>query len=280
MGFPTPGTDNEALRGILAELQAQRGARDPFEGLFLERQQEDLLAELVEAERRISREQSHPFILVATLGEGYSLVHTGLVDLPVMPADVRTLADAGLLRRGVGGQGSETYEVAPRGRAYYVWMKERERSSTDHVETEVHRFLDGAGFRGRHPQAYDRWTEAEAALWGAETAGQFTDIGHSCREAIQFFITDLVDHHKPGSVEPDPQKTVARLKVVLATSRLSKSVTAFAEALLAYFGTVSDLVQRQEHGGQKEGEPLRWEDARRVVFQTAVVMFELDRVLG
>jgi hypothetical protein len=50
--------------------------------------------------------------------------------------------------------------------------------------------------------------------------------------------------------------------------------------LLAYFGTVSDLIQRQEHGAQKEGEGLMWEDARRVVFQTALVMFELDRVLG
>lgn len=51
------------------------------------------------------------------------------------------------------------------------------------------------------------------------------------------------------------------------------------EALLAYWGTVSDLVQRQEHGGQKEGEPLEWEDARRAVLHTAVVMFEVDRVL-
>ncbi len=36
---------------------------------------------------------------------------------------------------------------------------------------------------------------------------------------------------------------------------------------------------RQEHGAQKESETLQWEDARRVVFQTAMVMFELDRTL-
>ena len=46
---------------------------------------------------------------------------------------------------------------------------------------------------------------------------------------------------------------------------------AFLDALLTYWGTVSDLVQRQEHGAKKEGEPLMWEDARRVVFQTAIV---------
>jgi hypothetical protein len=62
--------------------------------------------------------------------------------------------------------------------------------------------------------------------------------------------------------------------------RGSRQDTSFAEALLAYFGTVSDLVQRQEHGAQREGAPLRWEDARRVVFQTAMVMLELDRALG
>jgi len=33
-------------------------------------------------------------------------------------------------------------------------------------------------------------------------------------------------------------------------------------ALLAYFGTVSDLIQRQEHRAQKQGTPLNWEDAR------------------
>jgi hypothetical protein len=45
------------------------------------------------------------------------------------------------------------------------------------------------------------------------------------------------------------------------------------------YATVSDLVQRQEHAGQREGEPLVWEDGRRIVFQTAIVMFEIDRSL-
>jgi len=35
--------------------------------------------------------------------------------------------------------------------------------------------------------AYDRWSEAADRLWGAETPGEFTDIGHACREAIQAF---------------------------------------------------------------------------------------------
>jgi hypothetical protein len=54
----------------------------------------------------------------------------------------------------------------------------------------------------------------------------------------------------------------------------------FLEALIAYWGTVSDLIQRQEHGSQKEGKELVWEDGRRVVFQTAMVMLEFDKSLS
>ena len=52
------------------------------------------------------------------------------------------------------------------------------------------------------------------------------------------------------------------------------------KALVMYWGTVMDITQRQEHGSQREGGELTWEDARRVVFQTAVVMFEVDHALS
>jgi hypothetical protein len=85
---------------------------------------------------------------------------------------------------------------------------------------------------------------------------------------------------QPEDVNPDPQKTVDRLRVVMKKVDVSDAVKEFAAALIAYFGVVSDLAQRQEHGAQKEREPLKWEDARRIVFQTAMLMFELDRTLG
>jgi hypothetical protein len=75
-----------------------------------------------------------------------------------------------------------------------------------------------------------------------------------------------------------PTQTVARLrKIVEACQTGSPNKEAFLLALIAYWGTVSDLVQRQEHGALKEGESLVWEDARCVVFQTCVVMFEISR---
>jgi hypothetical protein len=66
----------------------------------------------------------------------------------------------------------------------------------------------------------------------------------------------------------------------LQAKQLGTTEKPFLDALLGYWGTVSDLIQRQEHGGQKEGQSLVWEDGRRVVFQTAVVMFEIDRSLS
>jgi hypothetical protein len=62
-------------------------------------------------------------------------------------------------------------------------------------------------------------------------------------------------------------------------AKLGESVFEYLGALLNYFGCLSDLIQRQEHGGQREGQQLDWEDARRVVLQTIVVMFEVDRAL-
>jgi len=40
-----------------------------------------------------------------------------------------------------------------------------------------------------------------------------------------------------------------------------------------------DLVQRQEHGEQKQGNPLEWSDGRRAVLAVAVTMFETATAL-
>ena len=46
------------------------------------------------------------------------------------------------------------------------------------------------------------------------------------------------------------------------------------------WGTVIDVVQRQEHGASKEGGLLTDDDSRVAVFQTAMVMFELGSSLS
>jgi hypothetical protein len=95
---------------------------------------------------------------------------------------------------------------------------------------------------------------------------------------LQEFATSLVNKYSPPEVDKDVAHTEARIRAALnkAGTTIGTTVKPFLDALVAYWRKVSDLVQRQEHGGQREGKPLVWEDARRVVFQTLVVMFEID----
>jgi hypothetical protein len=143
------------------------------------------------------------------------------------------------------------------------------------------RYLDSDAFQQSYPEAHRKWAEAAELLWKSDSQRQLTMIGHLCREAMQEFGTALVDRHQPSGVDADKAHDVARIRAVLDQHRplLGTTAAPFLDALLPYWGTVTDLVQRQEHGAQKEGRPLVWEDGRRVVFQTAVVMFEVDRVL-
>jgi len=99
---------------------------------------------------------------------------------------------------------------------------------------------------------------------------------------MQEFADVIIQRYSPPNAPSDKTKIINRIRAVLNTQaqKLGSTEKAFLEALLAYWGTVSDLVQRQEHGGQKEGSPLLWIDSRRVVFQIAIIMFEIDGVLS
>lgn len=174
-----------------------------------------------------------------------------------------------------------SFVVTPLGSSVFEEMHHRLGAPTQQVEEETKRYLESDAFQRSHPEAYRKWAEAAELLWASDSQQQLTTIGHLCREAMQAFATGLVDRHQPPGVATDRAGDVARIRAVLDQHRPRLGTTAapFLEALLAYWGTVSDLVQRQEHGAQKEGRPLVWEDGRRVVFQTVVVMFEIDQAL-
>jgi hypothetical protein len=247
---------------------------DPAD-LPLETSQQELLAQLLEADERVE-DGWRQFLVVGTQS-GSTLIHPKMKNREIDAGDVRTLAEYRLIRRVPTSGTTPNYEVGPAGRQYVTWWKQQAGGPIEQVEAEVRRFLDGEGFRRRHEAAYDHWAEAVKDVWEADSSAKLTSIGHACRESLELFITDLVAARQPANVNPDPQATIDRLRAVIGTVTLSKRVS---DLLLAYFGTVWDLVQRQEHGGQKEGEPLVQEDARRVVFQSALVMFELDRTLN
>lgn len=253
-----------------------------LEHITLEPEQEQLLLKIVEAARSVPRAERTKFICMQTFA-GSFLSHPGLSasETQVYRGDIEALGRADLLAVGSGSSGSLNFDITPLGFRYYEFLRKEIRKPVERIGAIIRDHLDAQTFAQRYPEAYARWRSAEELLWSADTEEQYTTIGHLCREAVQSFATALVERFEPPGATTDVKRTVARLRAVLdvKAAQLPSTVSPFLEALLAYWGTVNDLIQRQEHGAQKEGEPLVWEDGRRVVFQTAVVMFEIDKAL-
>lgn len=246
--------------------------------IILIEHQKELLLKLVEAEHSVPREQRRKFILVASS----TVLHPGLSpNLPANLSDIEALEDAELIRLAVMGTASPNFSITPLGFKYAQWLQGRSGQPLERVSEEARSYLDSKVFRERYPRAYERWTHAEASLWGEDSANQLTTIGHIARESLQEFAGELIERCRVPDAESVKTQTISRIRAVLnfAKSRSSSSEHAFLDALMAYWGTVNDLVQRQEHGAHKEGDALTWEDARRVVFQTIIVMYEIDRAL-
>lgn len=249
--------------------------------MTLEPEQEQLLVDLVEAERRVPREQRQKFIVAHSHGPpGVQLLHPGWKDRSrrVFEGDLEVLASVGLLLSGYGHRDTAVYHVTPEGFEYYRQLMAGRGAPVERLEERLRSYLDSSGFRSRHASAYQKWSEAEILLWGDDTDRNLTMVGHLCRECLQEFATSLISLSRTTGADSDPTKTVARVRAVLNSRKalLGETRSAFLDALLAYWGTVSDLAQRQEHGGQKEGEPLMFSDGLRLVRQTMIVMCEVD----
>jgi hypothetical protein len=252
-----------------------------------EPEQEDILIQMVEAQRQLPRTARQHFLLSSTFG-GSHLVHPR-VNIEVFKGDLDALEMAGLIYiAAIGGRGTPNYEIAPEGYEYYSDLKNERAEPIRQVEADVQYLLDSDGFAAKHPKAAAKWREAARKLWGPEPEQDLTNIGHLCREAIQEFADELVARFAPANVSPEKSKDINRIAAVVAQRKESlggtttdhlEATIAYLDALLDYWRKTSALTQRQEHGGQKEGVPVSWEDARRVVFQTANVMYEVFRAL-
>jgi len=261
-----------------------RGGKIVFENVLLEQEQKDLLSALVEAARNVPRNRRRHFTFIECQADSW-IEHPGLPDgtLDAYRDDIRALAYVGFLELSYGSRGQISgFYVTPHGFAYYEWMKQRAGQSIQSVETTIRSYLDADHFQQKYPKAYQKWTEAEAMLWASDSEHQFTTIGHLCREATQEFATALIEQHQPPDFDKDRAHTVARIKAVLnlRKDQVGSTERPFLDTLLDYWRTISDLIQRQEHGAKKEGGPLVWEDGRRVIFQTAIVMFEIDKAIS
>lgn len=249
--------------------------------MTLDEEQVRLLADLVEADRRLPRDKRIGFVMREIIGPpGMDVGH------PQWPKsrgraprnDVYALVAAGALREDAIDRYGGTFWVTTQGLAIYEEYIRAKGEPVERVVSTIRQYIDSEAFRQRHPRAFQKWSEAESHLWSDDSEKNLTVIGHLCREAMQEFAASLLRIAKLKDFNPDPAKTVDRLRAVIAARRTERGDTtsAFNDALVAYWGTMSDLVQKQEHGSQAAGRSLTWEDARRVVFHLMVVMQEID----
>ncbi|MGA2936385.1 MAG: hypothetical protein ABSF52_04715 [Syntrophobacteraceae bacterium] len=251
--------------------------------ILLEPEQKELLCKLIEAERSSPNRPRGKFFVAEGMGFEGALFHytEGGAEVTGSLADAEILAQAGLLGLSYhSSRGNAMFHIRPTALQYYRELKTIVQPA-EAVEEEIRGYIFSNNFKQVFPKAFEKWSQAESLLWESESEKQFTTIGHLCREALQEFADVLVKKHQITDIS-DKGKDISRIAAVLKqkASLLGSKESDFLRQLLNYWAAVSELVQRQEHGAQKEGEPLNWEDGRRVVFQTMIVMYEVHRSLS
>lgn len=201
------------------------------------------------------------------------------IDFPVLGDDLSQLVKSGLLKYTTQNyvKGFD-FVVTPSGFEAYDLVQRQMADRLGAVERGTTTYLRGDEIAKRFPTSFKLWLQADQAL--AAGASSPTVVGHTVREAMQVFATELLARHGVENGSP-PTNTVDRVRAVLDARRadLGDTRAAVLDALLAYWGTVADLSQRLEHGAQKEGEAVTAEDARQLVHLTGQVMYELSRTL-
>lgn len=254
-----------------------------FDGIRLEKEQKELLFKIVEASRNLPNGKRSEFFVIRGSGNTW-LQHGGLLnkEIEFYYNDLEVLNRYGLLQVTHNNQyGIVRFDIHPSGIDCYKHLKKHLEEPIDRIEEEFRNYLDKADFRTEYPESYGKWSEAESLLWESDSNQQLTTIGHLCREAMIEYIDNLVKQINPPDADSNKSSTKNRLKSILKykAHKLGKTENFFLEALYNFWESVSDLIQRQEHGAKKEREKLVWEDGRRLVFQTMVVMYEIDKAL-
>lgn len=246
----------------------------------LEPEQEQLLVDMVEAANGVPRHEQSWHLGGEVLEDGVMGGPWG--QRPVLEDDVDALEKAGLLKATrLNYVYGNDYVLTPAARSHYASVKRRTGEPAARQEEHLRSLIESDELRATAPVAYEKWIEAERLLWSANSENELSTIGHKLREALQDFASALVEIHHPPEVNPDATKTLDRLSAVIKQHHpgLGERRLRLFNGLFDYWRVTIELVQRQEHGGQKEGEPLEWEDGRRAVFHTAVVMIEVVGVL-
>jgi hypothetical protein len=211
--------------------------------VLLTDEQKELLILLVEETRRMPSDQRREFLAVTTSGGAFLMCRPGERRQVFIP-DIDELARKDLLRLRHNLSGEPLFVVSPEGFQFYDQLKRQQGQPVERVEAETRHLLE-RDVMDAYPEAVGKWREAEDLLWTPDAEQQLTSIGHKCREGV-----------------------------------VGRTTRKFLLSYLSHWETVNDLAERAEHGSQREGSPLLWDDGRRLVFQTLLVMVELKAALS
>lgn len=249
--------------------------------MTLSPRQKALLRTLVEAGKVGTTEENRTFLVASSLDGSFILPYAGseLPD-PVDEADVHILVDhgyVGILKYNKNGEP-----------VYYVTNEGIEFISADTAERGPQPFVQQAvslvdeKLPPEFGRASELMKEAVSKLVQAQEEHGWSEVGHKCREALQEFAEVLYTQHVPSSQQESipREKTVQRLKAVVRQlrGRVGDTTSQLLDTLIEYWRAVSDLVNKVEHRSQREDRPLTWDDARRAVLYSYLVMAELARV--
>jgi len=185
-------------------------------------------------------------------------------------------------------EGYVTAYVTGGGRAVMVELthqgREQARANPEPVEqimTENRRLIASGRFAEVFPNVFEPWADAETLLFADDAEAQLTTVGHKIREAAQAFATAMIQTFGADDPPADVKLVKKRLGAVIAHNRpmVGDKQRRLLKSLGDLWETTVDLIERQEHAAQKEGEPVSWNDGRRIVTLTMFLMIEFVTVL-
>jgi hypothetical protein len=191
--------------------------------------------------------------------------------------DVRSLEHHGLIRF----IGPACFELTEAAFGAYGKLAVARGEPVERVESDIMSYIRADAFAKRHSTASAKLAPAEGLLRSANAQEELTAIGHHCREALQGFADRLAGVAAIDVSHAPKASFVQRLRAIIQPreAALGSSRSDLLVRLIEPWDAVRALVQRQVHGAQGERHSLSWEDARRVVFHTMIVMYEIDREL-
>lgn len=201
--------------------------------------------------------------------------------MEVVVSDLEALESASLVNL-TGSASVLEVTLTENAAAYLNYLQEQAIDPLKRLVGEFWDYLDSEGFQSRHSQAWRKWQSAASLLWAAGDPSDFGNIGFRSRESMKAFVTDLVDMYDPPEVEPDPEKISDRLHDVLEfrQEQLGERSKPFLDALKDYWDKLARRYQLLVHHKTPEAQTLTLNDAKWIVYQTAMVMFEIDRSLS